>query len=1012
MMNAKEAMEFMQGEARTARAGDARWELLWEHLVHPTEGLEARKKILADAGQGVSPDGGTSGVTNYVCEPLPCANAVTYDPGVNVGPIPGVIRPSVHPLGGGNSSSECAFGRPDGTLLRMVDPTRPVLLPLDDGTLCAGVDVSHRVRVRGGALLRELNAALDHLPKPQALENLPAYMGLTVAGAISTGVHGSGASMGPFCDMVESITLRLANGKLLRVEPTSVQLTDGARWKAVHPEDEAFVQDDEVFYSVVVAVGAMGVIEDVVLRVMDAYALSEVHEASTWGAAKAFLRAGKYVASRHCEILVSPYSANGVRDDAPCAILTRRIATMPPENPLPVGRRPSALLNPVFALGGKVITTILNAFPFLCPIVARKLTEVYGGMLPGRHEENGQPATWGGPSYEVLDLGPTDEIRGVATEIAFVLPGGDPDAIIGAMDAVLDRAAQRLQSHEWVNTLPTSLRFMRASRHHLAMQYGDPAKDYVCTAEMLSLYDVVHNERPLVAFQTDALTRRGRPHWGQRNAVMASAAATLYPKLSAWKTVRGKYDPTDRFGNPLTDAWGLGPSGMAVPVHEPTVSPFTGGGTLDDRCVLDVDTREIRTVVTRFYFADVGAGDVAQAFLKTKSTQTDFGPMQLVRDPKNIGKDFAVGERFEGRMRLDRPLRTELDTSPLPSAIKSALDGIMGSSLAVRIASRLSDTLTSNYCLVTHLDLSVVPGRSPFGRYVFLSGSPVSGGITFEAADVAGHGCVLTYTFAYTPNDAVTAVMMDHFGQRLTQVVGYIEVEAAAKALGKAFVSDMQPPTTVERCAPAPLAPAGRLLPVDPESLIAIKQDVRVFDVDCGPDEFVAAFHQALSLRGDFGFFKIERPNPGGLFAVGDTFVGVFTMTDELKQSIQKLHPPGHWGGDLAAESLRAVIDRYLADDPPRDYGQLTELNNKGPTYSVRYDYLEGTPIAGHSRFEVVGLSPGHCRVTQTFVYQEQSALTVEAFGTVGLYIHNLVVTREISATAEGKGWAWRAVER
>ena len=38
----------------------------------------------------------------------------------------------------------------------------------------------------------------------------------------------------------------------------------------------------------------------------------------------------------------------------------------------------------------------------------------------------------GGKSFDVLNLGPADSVRGVATEIAVLMPNGDPSALIGA----------------------------------------------------------------------------------------------------------------------------------------------------------------------------------------------------------------------------------------------------------------------------------------------------------------------------------------------------------------------------------------------------------------------------------------------------------------------------------------------------------------------------------------------------------------------------------------------------
>ena len=125
------------------------------------------------------------------------------------------------------------------------------------------------MRVRAGATLTELNQALEK--KGKALANLTGYSGLTVGGVLSTAAHGSGASLGPLCDLVVSVTLRDAARKLHRVELAGAALTDAQRWAKKHPGGSVFT-DPDTFYSVVVGIGCMGVLEDVVLRAVAGWA--------------------------------------------------------------------------------------------------------------------------------------------------------------------------------------------------------------------------------------------------------------------------------------------------------------------------------------------------------------------------------------------------------------------------------------------------------------------------------------------------------------------------------------------------------------------------------------------------------------------------------------------------------------------------------------------------------------------------------------------------------------------
>src|SRR6202012_5658082 len=66
------------------------------------------------------------------------------------------------------------------------------------------------VTVRSGTRLRELNADLHWLGL--ALANLGDIDGQTVAGALSTGTHGTGAARGGLTTQIEALQLGLADG--------------------------------------------------------------------------------------------------------------------------------------------------------------------------------------------------------------------------------------------------------------------------------------------------------------------------------------------------------------------------------------------------------------------------------------------------------------------------------------------------------------------------------------------------------------------------------------------------------------------------------------------------------------------------------------------------------------------------------------------------------------------------------------------------------------------------------
>jgi L-gulonolactone oxidase len=132
--------------------------------------------------------------------------------------------------------------------------TEGVQLRLERLTGVLDVDRSSGlVRVQGGITIRECNARLaEH---GLALENLGDIDVQSIAGAISTATHGTGARLRNISAQVAEITLVLADGSTL------------------HCAEEI---DAEVFRAARVGLGALGVIAEVTLRCVPAFTLRGV----------------------------------------------------------------------------------------------------------------------------------------------------------------------------------------------------------------------------------------------------------------------------------------------------------------------------------------------------------------------------------------------------------------------------------------------------------------------------------------------------------------------------------------------------------------------------------------------------------------------------------------------------------------------------------------------------------------------------------------------------------------
>ncbi|MER7243655.1 D-arabinono-1,4-lactone oxidase [Kribbella sp. NPDC000426] len=143
----------------------------------------------------------------------------------------------VRVLGTGHSFNRIADSA--GTLVSVQD--LPATVEVGEG----GVTVS------AGLRYGEITAALE--AQGLALHNLGSLPHISVAGACSTGTHGSGVGNGPLADAVSAITFVDAGGEL-------VTLT----------------RDDEDFAGSVISLGALGVTVSMTLEVQPSYQLSQV----------------------------------------------------------------------------------------------------------------------------------------------------------------------------------------------------------------------------------------------------------------------------------------------------------------------------------------------------------------------------------------------------------------------------------------------------------------------------------------------------------------------------------------------------------------------------------------------------------------------------------------------------------------------------------------------------------------------------------------------------------------
>ena len=194
----------------------------------------------------------------------------------------------------------------------------------------------HFIHVEAGIQLEDLMTFLD--VNMMAPATMGGASGQTLAGVLSTSVHGSHFRLPPISDWVRAIHLVGPDGMQYWIEPADRPITDPTDLiklqEALGPE-VMIKHDNDWFDTCLVTVGSLGIIYSVVLEVRDQYMLSETRTKHTWSELKIQLEdSSVFAANTDCvAIAIDPGS---VGNNDPVGILAKRVAI--PFDSLPAGK--------------------------------------------------------------------------------------------------------------------------------------------------------------------------------------------------------------------------------------------------------------------------------------------------------------------------------------------------------------------------------------------------------------------------------------------------------------------------------------------------------------------------------------------------------------------------------------------------------------------------------------------------------------------------------------------------
>jgi L-gulonolactone oxidase len=354
------------------------------------------------------------------------------------------------------------------------------------------------VEVEAGITLHELGARLADLGL--ALENLGDVDVQSLAGAISTATHGTGARFANISSQVAALELVAADGSVVRCGEDDEDLLRAAR----------------------VSIGALGPITSVTLRAVPLYTLRRVDEPMPLGAT--LDRLDELVDSRErFELFTLPYT------DVALTRTTEK-TDRPPAPPGAV----SAWIEESL-MENKLLALVLQAgrlAPGLIPRINRTVARAFSGGELVDH------------SHHVYAN--RRDVR--FTEMEYAVPRER-----GA--EALRRVMDMIERRRLPVGFPIEMRFVAPDDAFLS-----PAEGRATCYIAVHMYRGLEFETYFRAVEAIMDEYGGRPHWGKRHYQSAATLSKRYPDWDRFAAVRARLDPDGLFANDYVKRV-LGPTG-------------------------------------------------------------------------------------------------------------------------------------------------------------------------------------------------------------------------------------------------------------------------------------------------------------------------------------------------------------------------------------------------------------------------------------------------------------------
>ncbi|WP_295775453.1 D-arabinono-1,4-lactone oxidase [uncultured Microbacterium sp.] len=385
-------------------------------------------------------------------------------------------------VGAGHSFTGIAAA--PGTLLDLSDLSGVVAVDRERG----------RVRLLAGTRLHRIPTLLA--PHGLAMANLGDIDRQSIAGALSTGTHGTGLGFGGLATQVVAATLVTADGELLTVDEEN---------------------EPELLPAVALGLGALGILVDVTLQCVPAFVLDAQEQPERLDLVVGALDA-RVRDVDHFEFYWFPHTD---------VALTKTNTRMPGDTPTTPLSPLSRIVDERIVGNGvhQLVCSAGRVAPPLVPAINRLSARVWGDRR------------FSDASHRVFTTERSVRFR----EMEYAVP-------LDELAVAFQEVRELVEQSGWRIEFPIEVRVAPADDRWLSTAF---ARD--------SGYIAVHrywradHRAYFAAVEEIMRIHGGRPHWGKLHTLDAEALRGRYPRFDDFLALRDRLDPTRMFRNDYLD---------------------------------------------------------------------------------------------------------------------------------------------------------------------------------------------------------------------------------------------------------------------------------------------------------------------------------------------------------------------------------------------------------------------------------------------------------------------------